>query len=217
MDRLDSGLWNCICVGIRQRRGADAWRLKSVTYGDGDLAWLSFELASAINEDWYFTSVAITTRMPRIGEELTIAGFRFDAAGDAPDPMSFPPLEGKMIAAAGTVQEVYLNRRDTVLVSFPSIEIACGSVGSMSGGAVLDSHGLLVGVLSTGFNTDANDGPSNAAWIIHALALRPEVRWPPNVYPLGAAVLELPDALCHIVGREAMPLLPNGGVDYKPW
>ncbi len=78
--------------------------------------------------------------MPRIGETLTIAGFRFDAAGHAPDPMTFPPLEGKMVAAAGQVKQVHVNGRDTVLVPFPSIEIACGSVGSMSGPAVL---GLL--------------------------------------------------------------------------
>ncbi len=57
-----------------------------------------------------------------------------------------------------------------------------------------------------------------APWIIHAAqASRPNIQWPPNVYPPGAAVLELPDAVCRIVGRAAMPLLPDGGADYKPW
>lgn len=207
---LQEGIIGCLCVGVRADGALDAWRLRSLTEDGGDLAWLSLELCSAIDDDWRFSTLAMTTRAPRQGEKLTIVGFRFETDDVTTDGPSRLSMAGRLIAAAGEMLAVYPRQRDAALVSFPAIEIACGSLGGMSGGAVLDEHGLLVGVLSTGYDTDTQDGPSYAAWIIHALNTKVDAPWPPGAYPQGVPVIDLSPLACRIVGRDAIVQLENG-------
>jgi hypothetical protein len=199
---LGAGTVTLMCIGVRGEGIFDAWKLRSVTVDHGDIAWLSLELCSAIGESWRFSTVAMTTRAPRVGEELTVVGFRFETSDNWMEaPNALPPLAGRLIAAAGEVQNVYPRQRDGVMVRFPAVEVACGSLGGMSGGAVLDEQGLLVGILSTGFDTDAGDGPIYAAWIISALHLEVNIPWPPGIYQQGVPVLDLPSVACRIIGR----------------
>jgi hypothetical protein len=120
------------------------------------------------------------------------------------------------MAAAGTVVGVYPNGRDRVMLPFPCIEVACGTVGAMSGGVVLDEHGLLMGVLSIGLSVDDGQGPSYAAWIIKALKLPVDVPWPPGAYRQRTRVLDLPANGCHIVGRDAM-IDAKDSTSYRIW
>lgn len=195
-----------LCVGIRQGDACDLWRLQSVTMleeADSDIAWLSLELCSEITDDWHFSTVAMTTRTPMVGEHLTIAGFRFEEGLTAGERDASP---GRLIAASGEVVAVH-NGRDRLLLPFPAIEIACGSHGAMSGGAVLDADGLLLGVISRGWDTDDNAGPTYAAWIPAALGMKVDVPWPPALYEPGLAILDLPPDLCRVDGREALNLI----------
>ncbi len=216
---LGRGTVGCLCIGVRSGGSLDAWKLRSLTYNDGgDLAWLSLELCSAVGEDWHFSTIAMTTRAPKVGEKLTIVGFRFETQNTTTKARNvLPKLAGRLLVAAGKVQAVYPHQRDKVMVPFPAIEMACGSLGAMSGGAVLDAHGLLTGVVSTGFNTDSGDGPSYAAWIISALDTKVDVPWPPGVYKQGVSVLDLPPSACCIIGRDAMVHVEGGGRGYRVW
>jgi hypothetical protein len=110
---------------------------------------------------------------------------------------------GDLYAAAGEVVAVY-GYRDRVMAPFPMIEIACGSLGAMSGGAAFDQFGHVVGILSSGWR-DA-EPPSNVAWIIHALMFAVDLRWPPGLYEPETPILELPDELLTIVGRDNVKL-----------
>ncbi len=215
---LMSGTQGCLCIGVRAEGTFDAWKLRSLTLDGGDLAWMSLELCSAIHDDWFFSTVAITTRAPTIGEGLTIVGFRFEPQ-DTGSEASNAPIEvaGQLLAAAGKVQATYPEGRDAIMVPFPAIEIACGSRGGMSGGAVLDQHGLLVGVLSSGYDTVEGDGPSYAAWIIKALDVKVDIPWPPGTFRHHVRVLDLPPAACRIVGKQAMVEQEDGAVRYVPW
>ena len=46
------------------------------------------------------------------------------------------------------------------MAPFPVIEISCGTLGGMSGGAVLDASGSVIGILSAGLSHDDGRGPS---------------------------------------------------------
>ena len=125
---LERGRIGCLCIGVRSDGVFDAWKLRSLTYHDGDLAWLSLELCSAIDDDWGFSIVAVSTRAPKTGEKLTIVGFRFEAqVATTEESSELPPLAGRLIAAAGTVRAVFPHQRDAVVMPFPSIQMACGS------------------------------------------------------------------------------------------
>jgi hypothetical protein len=71
----------------------------------------------------------------------------------------------------------------------------------MSGGAVLDSQGAVIGAVSRSLSTDDGEGPTLAAWVIPALALRPTVDWPLGLYPADTPLVQFPNAV-RIDGRE---------------
>jgi hypothetical protein len=129
---LASGDAAVACIGVRSE-ALDIWNVRKVSYTESDdLAYLSLELASPWVEGWYFTSLGVTTRAPKQGEKLTIVGFRFD---DLQEEDGRFAAAGHLYAAAGTVTAVYCTFRDPTLMPYPAIEISCGSLGAMSGGA----------------------------------------------------------------------------------
>lgn len=69
-------------------------------------------------------------------------GFRLETVAEESDNFM---LTGDLYASAGEVAAVYHPIRDPTLMPFPTIEIACGALGGMSGGAVLDDIGPSTG------------------------------------------------------------------------
>jgi len=209
------------CVGIKRGGSADLWRLRRLRYpeDESDIAFLSVELNSAVTREWAFTLLPLSTRAPRKGDRLTIVGFRFDnpQAAEADGGVVSALSTGNLYVAAGACTALYPYRRDSVMAPFPLIEIDCGTLGGMSGGAVLNHLGEVVGILSTGIDRDEMTGPSNAAWIIHALMFRVDLSWPPGMYVGDQPILEIPESSLHIVGRDKARLIDEQQVDYTLW
>jgi len=202
------------CIGVRPQ-GLDIWSVSkaNITASD-DLTFLSLVLQSSLTPDLHFSSLPITTRCPRQGEKLTIVGFRMPdiEEGDA----SFRAA-GELYCSTGTVVAAYSPIRHPTLMPFPAIEIACGSLGGMSGGAVLDQAGMLMGVISKGWVTEDGEGPTYAAWIINALNRTLEIPWPPGLYERSMHVLDLPKQLMRIEGRDAVTIVDENTYEYRIW
>lgn len=218
---LERGDVGALCLGVRTGV-LDLWRIRSISHNDvDDLAYLSLQLASPLTDTWRFTSIPITTRCPRPpseegpGEVLTILGFRFPEAPEFSD--GGWTAAGDLFAAAGTVTAVYHPIRDRVLLPGPTIEIACGSLGGMSGGAVLDQSGMLMGLISSGLDHEDGAGPTFAAWVIGALDRQLGIPWPPGLYKDRVGVMEIPEQLLHIAGREAIRVTSPGRTRYRIW
>jgi hypothetical protein len=182
---------------------------------EDDLAYLSLELISPLADDWRFTTIPMTTRSPNIGEELRIVGFRFPEAPKVSDTRV--SARGNLFAAAGTVIAVYYPIRHERLMPYPAIEIACGALGGMSGGAVLDRNGMLVGVHSKSYDGGDATGPAFASWVVGALARQLDVPWPPGLYKDRVGVTEIPEQLLHIAGRENVDVIRPGTIQYRVW
>lgn len=180
------------------------WQLQhfQLSNDGGDLAILSLGLVSELPEGRQFTSLPLTTRRPLPGEPLTIIGFRFD-------PDTFP-YAGNMLTAVGEVGQVYWPVRDSVMAPFPAIEIRCGSHGGMSGGAVLDQDGAVVGVISTGLGLDDGEGPTLAAWCVGVFGWHVTASWPRGFYPAGTLIANIP--VIRILGRERLMIKDDGTV-----
>jgi len=164
---IASGQAALACIGIRTN-GLDIWPVRNVSYTDADdLSYLSLEPQSAFASGWQVSLLPLTTRAPAVGEELTIVGFRFlEVRERGTDYIA----EGDLYAAKGEVTAVYHPMRDAVRMPFPAIEIACDSLGGMSGGAVLDGKGFLVGIVSSGYPaSEGQTGTTYAAWVIRHL------------------------------------------------
>ncbi len=82
------------------------------------------------------------------------------------------------------------------MVPYPAIEIDCGAFSGMSGGVVLNQHGVVLGVVSTSFGTDDDAGPTFAALIEAShLDRELEIPWPPGAYTQPTTLRSLRDGL----------------------
>lgn len=217
LEGLRDGTVFGICAGPRSG-GLDLWKFRSISHDEADdTAFLSLELMSPITDGWHLSTMPLTTRCPSVGEKVTITGFRFE------EPWGFAsdgsPVEaiGNLYAASGEVSAVYHPFRDHILMPYPAIEIQCGSLGAMSGGAVLDRDGCLLGLIARGFNTEAKDGPTYASWIVSsALARKLDIPWPPGMYAGQVSATAIADAALRIIGREALTV-EGSTVQYTVW
>jgi len=216
MSDLASGQAFLICIGPKTD-SLDIWAVRNVSYTtDDDLAYLSLEPLSAITDGWRFSCLPLTTRAPASGEELTVFGFRFDEVRH--EGTSYIVAEGDMYAAKGKVTAVYHPMRDAVRMPFPAIEIACDSLGGMSGGAVLDRDGFVVGIVSSGYPaSEGQAGTTYAAWVIGALNREVQIPWLPEIYSNPVHVLAIPEPGLHIQGRDALTVIDNETMEYRIW
>lgn len=207
--RAQAGEVHSFCVGHRQD-GADFWRVTHVvSMDDTDIAFLYLELASAMPPDG-FHQFGVTTRSPRVGELLTIVGFRFETGTRNVSPL----LAGVLLESQGRVEEVSVDDNGGWL-PFPYVQVACGTRGGMSGGAVFDEHLRLVGVLSKGLTTHDGTGPSVAAWMLAAFNTELAVPWPPGLHPQGESMVCLP--AIDIERRDAIWSTGPNEFNYSVW
>lgn len=198
------GKASLICFGPTSS-GLQMWNVRkySACEHSDDISFLSLEMASAMPEGVPLRKFALSARAPTIGETLHVVGFQM------PEVRPHSPAEkvaldaiGTLYIAAGQVTEFFPTGRDDLLLPYPSMEIACGTHCGMSGGAVLDSQGLLVGVISRGWDHADGEGPSYAAWIVGALNRKVEVTWPPGAYAQAVELLEIHPDWLRIEGRQ---------------
>lgn len=100
---------------------------------------------------------------------------------------------------------------------FPTIEVACGSIGGMSGGALLDETGFLLGETSRGVTSEDGLGPTFVAWVVGALNRELEIPWPPGIYPQPVHLLDINQWLLLIEGRDHVRAVDANRVEHELW
>ena len=196
-------------------RGLEIFRVRELSISsDSDIMYMSVELASAVSADWRFLTLPMTTRSPRLGERVHVVGFHLDTFSLDGDDLS---LTGNLYTAAGDVGAVHLPMRDRVLMPFPTIEVACGSIGGMSGAAVLDETGFLLGVTSRDLTSEDGLGTTFAAWVVGALNRELEIPWLPGLYPQPVHLLDIDHPLLFIEGRDHVRAVDANRVEHELW
>ena len=156
---------------------------------NSDLAVLSMTLTSRYPTDRRFMTACLTTRMPTENDVLTLAGF--SASGDGTQAISnrmcievFPQCQ------LGRVIDRYPNGRDHRLPG-PCLAVECAVPGGTSGGAVFDSRGYLVGLISASYEGEEISFVSHI-WPALVRAQACPI-WPPAPYKLPR-----PNTLLHL-------------------
>jgi len=193
------------CFGLRSGQ-ATLWDIRHINYTeDSDIAYLSLIPRSGLHEDRTFFQFPLTTRTPKVGEELHIVGY---TSGSLDDPIE-DAIHFKLMSAVGIVSKVYPHQRDSVLMPFPTIEILCGSIGGMSGGVAMDESGHVCGVISRGLSDDDKIGPTYASWLVAALGREVKVAWPPSLFDSPQRVVGI-ERLIAIQGRDKIRVTETG-------
>lgn len=149
-----------------------------------DMSLVSCTLNSEAHEMFPLMLAPMQIALPLIGERLWAIGFRHQAIEDRAALVT--PL-----VSSGLVTAAYPNGRGERMAS-PCIEVNMNTVGGMSGGAVVNAEGYLVGILSSSFE----GGPSYVTLVWEALRLRikgavPKLQAQQTVSLLGAKALGL--------------------------
>jgi Trypsin-like peptidase domain len=196
------------------------WTVHRITLvPDSDLAVLSMGLTSRYPVDRRFMTAWLTTRMPSLGEVLTVTGF--SAVGHGTEPIArSTSIELAPQCQLGRVIDRYVNGRDRRL-SGPCLAVECAVPGGTSGGPVFDSRGYLVGVLSASYD-GAEISFVSHLWPALVRAQACPV-WPPAPYkrPAPGTLLHLGRAFGVSIERpEAFRLCSPQGVislEYVAW
>jgi hypothetical protein len=186
---------------------------------DSDLAVLSMALTSRYPADRRFMTAWLTTRMPALGEVLTVTGL--SAVGNGTEAIaSRIRIEMTPQYQFGRVIDRYPNGRDQRLPG-PCLAIECAVPGGTSGGPVFDRLGYLIGLLSASYDGVAISFVSHL-WPALVRAQASPV-WPPAPYkrPAPGTLLHLGRAFGVSIERpEAFRLCTPQGVislEYVAW
>lgn len=130
----------------------ELWRADSYTRVDvGDLSLLTLIRTTAqperpVEEPANFSLATMAARMPIVGENITLIGFKAAELSYS----ATAPLSLALVGSTGPVTDLYPQRRDAHNLPNPSFGVAACTVNGMSGGAAFDSNGRLIGVISSG-------------------------------------------------------------------
>jgi len=215
LESIRNGTGAPYCTGIGSEISM-MWAVCELNYTtDSDIAFLSIKLLSSPPEGWTIKTFALTTRTPVIGEHVSVLGFRLGKR--LLNNSRCAAFSGHLYASTGTVAAVHHHIRDRVMMPFPVIEIACGTLGGMSGGALIDIDGFLLGVNCGSFETEDQEGPASASWIIGAITRRIKIPWPTGLYPSNVRLLEIDPAILCIEGREHVRLESEHDYSLLEW
>jgi hypothetical protein len=179
-----------------------------------DLAILLLSYGSELPPENMFRMASITTRLPKIGEQVSMVGFTASDEEYPLNPVGGYTVLGDVRVSVGTVTNRHYYGRDSILIPWPAIEIESSASGGMSGGPVFDQHGFLVGIVSRSWSFGA---PSYASLLWHALTTPIDVQWPKGVYEPGKSLCESDERLCSIDRREALRRKSDTSFEYAIW
>lgn len=72
-------------------------------------------------------------------------------------------LELDSHTTTGSVTAIYKEKRDSVMIPFPCLEVNARFVGGMSGGPIFNEKGNLIGLITTGVDSDSEEFTSYVA------------------------------------------------------
>lgn len=161
-----------------------------------DLSLVSCTLNSDALANAPLTLAPMKMALPLLGDRLWAVGFRHQKIED--EAAHITPL-----VSSGLVTAAYPAGRGERMAS-PCFEVAMDTVGGMSGGAVMDANGYLVGIVSSSFD----GGPSYVTLIWEALRLRVK----------GAIPILQRNSTISLMGASALRQAKlKGSVNRDPW
>lgn len=181
-DGLFKGDFAMYAFGIAEQ-GMTAWQVTEYAHSEvGDIAVLTLAYSCELPIEMTIAHYAVSARLPVIGERITAIGFRPREGKRVIEPGNhLPDLHGSFLMSSGPVLEVWGGGRDSVMAPRPCFAAGLATVGAMSGGAVLDSTGHLIGIV-TSSNDDGSAPYTMVTMVWDALTTQIDPVWPPKYW-----------------------------------
>lgn len=108
-------------------------------------------------QSWKQTKLLLT--IPKVGERVVAFGFtksKVEITKNA-EGQSDIKVNDEPSVSVGEIIEVYPEKRDSYLLTFPSIRINARLDGGMSGGPVFNDEGSLIGIVCSSYDQDQKE------------------------------------------------------------
>lgn len=208
LESMMAGETAALCSGITSS-GLLLWHVRNVTsVPSSDLTILGLALASALPAGNIFHQARISTRLPKVGENLVLLGFRSTEPVEGLNPERFR-ASGNVLMCQGIVTARYDVGRDRVFMPWPVYEVECPSWGGMSGGPAFDRDGNVVGILASSFEGNGEIGPSYVSQIWPALATPFEGGWPAAAFAGRRSLIAMDPRICVIDDRSVLEFVEH--------
>jgi hypothetical protein len=190
--------------------GIDFHRIQQVVLDHTDVCILRTHLASDLPPSGDMMCATMTTRIPKVGEKLFLAGYR---------AQEIEPVESTIGAetriAVGEVTAIYMDGRDSVMLPHPCIEVKTLTLGGMSGGPAFDESGKVLGTLTS--SIDDPEGPSYVSMLWPVLTNKIETVWPNGIINCPYNLVELGRRIPNLERADAFDQDHEGNWRFLPW
>jgi hypothetical protein len=219
LDALAAGVAAGFCMGVT-KSGLQIWRLQTATpVLNSDLTILGLSYASPMPPDSTFNQAFLTTRLPQIGERLTLAGFSANSIEGVKDRTFV--ARGNVLVCVGEVSAQHPVGRDRSMLPWPVLRVDCPAWGGMSGGPVFDASGYVVGVVCSSMSDHTGAGsPSYVSLLWPAMVHSYQGGWPAKLFQGTRSLLDVDRRVCSIQRPEAITRTSDGDnviVRYDYW
>ena len=197
----------------------EIWTLKQIRFvEESDLCILGLAPKFEILPNQNLKHLAVSTRLPKLNENMTVCGFRAEDGEHAKDFNKTTLIQNpnmNILMSSGTVSERYLHGRDTIMMPGPCLEILTATVGCMSGGPVFGEDGKLVGIISTSIESQ-NMTPTFLSLLWPALAANFNYNWPNLITNNHARLID--NKSCDFDNRDCFKYnLITGNTEFRLW
>jgi hypothetical protein len=209
MDKIVSGTTGTLLMSVCPH-GLDFHRIEQVVWDATDVCILRTVLASDLPPSADLMCATMTTRIPKVGERLFLAGYRAQKIEPAENAVG-----AETRIAVGDVTAVYLDGRDSVMLPHPCIEVKALTLGGMSGGPAFDEGGKVVGILTS--SIDDPEGPSYVSMLWPVLTNQIETVWPGGIIKCPYNLAQLGKVIPNLERPDAVVQDDSGEWRYLPW
>ena len=197
----------------------EIWTLKQIRLvEESDLCILGLVPKFEILPNRNLKHLAVSTRLPKLNENMTVCGFRaenghYDEDFNKTNLIQNPDLN--ILMSIGSVSERYPNGRDRIMMPGPCLEILTATIGCMSGGPVFGGDGRLIGIIST-YVENQDMSPTFVSLLWPALAADFNYTWPNMITNNHTRLID--NKSCDFDNRDCFKyneIINN--TDFKPW
>jgi hypothetical protein len=136
------------------------------------------------NQNWKQSKLSLT--LPQIGQRVVAFGFPKSKVelNRRPDGHVDIKVNDEPSVSVGEILEVYPEKRDSSMLTFPSIRINARLDGGMSGGPVFNDDGELIGIVCSSYDISDTDDHLSYVTLLWPVMATPMLSKDGQTYPL---------------------------------
>jgi hypothetical protein len=181
-----------------------------ITTSDIAILHLGLDSTSEPSRNLPYKALRLRVNPPPSGQKVWAVGFRDGkiSVSETGDGVHHISLDDVGTTSIGEVGQIFPERRDSSMLSFPCFEVFARFAHGMSGGLVIDEDGSLCGLVCTGFDwVDPTELPLSYAATLWPMLTTLVSADRGEAYPRGVEyqMIELAlDKIIHTVGLETL-------------